>query len=135
MLKLDEFDDLMTCSRHYDTLAKNRSRMTPANTFFRQNDAALRVHDTWYWENLVLVVILVLESKGLYYLCYKNLNSTGQIDFSEIYPKKCNEISCKIGRFFCKFAPENPAKFAFFPQPIRSPDYLWESPCPKQPLP
>ena len=42
------------------------------------------------------------------------------------------EISPKIGCFFLKFVFENPAKFVSFPQPIRSPDYLWESPCPKQ---
>ena len=37
-----------------------------ATTFSRQNDASLLVSTTYYWENLVLVVILVLESKGLY---------------------------------------------------------------------
>ena len=42
--------------------------MTTAITFSRQNDAGSRVSNTQYWENLVLVVVLVLESKlGLYY--------------------------------------------------------------------
>ena len=33
--------------------------------FSRQNDAALRASTTYCWENLVLVVVLVLESEGL----------------------------------------------------------------------
>ena len=41
--------------------------MTTATTFSRQNDAASRASTTYYWENLVLVVVLVLESKGLWY--------------------------------------------------------------------
>ena len=32
----------MTCSGHYDILAKTRCRMTTATTFSRQNDAAPR---------------------------------------------------------------------------------------------
>ena len=31
----------------------------------RQNDAGLHVTNTQYWENLVLVVVLVSESKAL----------------------------------------------------------------------
>ena len=42
-------------------LAKTRIRMTTAITFSRQNDAGSRARTT----NLVLVVVLVLESKGL----------------------------------------------------------------------
>ena len=34
------FSNLITCSRHYDILAKTRSRMTTAITFSRQNDVA-----------------------------------------------------------------------------------------------
>ena len=45
----------------------SRSRMTTAVTFSRQNDACSRASTTQYWENLVLVVVLVLESKALYY--------------------------------------------------------------------
>ena len=56
----------MTCFRHYDILAKTRSRVTTATTFSRQNDAGSRLSNTQYWENLVLVVVLVLESKALY---------------------------------------------------------------------
>ena len=33
--------------------------------FSLQNDAGLCMSDTQYWENLVLIVILVLEYKGL----------------------------------------------------------------------
>ena len=32
----------MPCSRHYDILAKTRSRMTTATTFSRQNDVGSR---------------------------------------------------------------------------------------------
>ena len=56
---------MITCSRHYDILAETRSRMTTAITFARQNDAGSRVSNTQYWENLVLVVVLVSESKAL----------------------------------------------------------------------
>ena len=37
-----------------------------ATTFSGQNDADSRVSTTQYWKNLVLVVVLVSESKGLY---------------------------------------------------------------------
>ena len=39
--------------------------MTTVTTFSLQNDAASRASTTYYSENLVLVVVLVLESKGL----------------------------------------------------------------------
>ena len=55
----------MTCFRHYDILPKPRSRMTTAITFSRQDDAGSRASTTKYWENLVLEVVLALESKGL----------------------------------------------------------------------
>ena len=48
----------MTRNRHYDIFAKTRSGITPATTFSRQNDAASRASTTYYWENLVLVVVL-----------------------------------------------------------------------------
>ena len=57
---------MITCSRLYVILAKTRSRMMTAITFSRQNDASSRVSNTQYRENLVLVVLLVLESKALY---------------------------------------------------------------------
>ena len=41
--------------------------MTTAIRFSRQNDAGLRASNTQYWENLALVVVLVSESKALYY--------------------------------------------------------------------
>ena len=49
--------------------------MTTATMFSRQNDAASRASTTYYWENLVLVVVLVLESRGLYYINRKRLTS------------------------------------------------------------
>jgi len=55
----------MTCSRHCDILTKTRSRMTTAVTFSRQNDVGSLKSTTQYWENLVLVVVLVSESKTL----------------------------------------------------------------------
>ena len=55
----------MTRFCHYDTLVKTRSRMTAASTFSRQNDASSRASTTYYWKDLVLVVVLVLESKAL----------------------------------------------------------------------
>ena len=41
--------------------------MTTVSGFSRQNDTGLRVLNVVQWENLVLVVVLVLESKGPYY--------------------------------------------------------------------
>ena len=41
--------------------------MITAATFSRQNDAVSRAYATYYWANLVPVVVLVLESKSLYY--------------------------------------------------------------------
>ena len=38
--------------------------MTMVSRFSRQNDVGLRVLNVVQWENLVLVVVLVLESKG-----------------------------------------------------------------------
>ena len=55
----------MTCCRHYDILAKTRSRLTTAIAFSRQNDAGSLVSNTQYWESLVHVVFLVSESKAL----------------------------------------------------------------------
>ena len=39
--------------------------MTTASRFSRQNDAGLRALSVGLWENLVLAVFLVLESKAL----------------------------------------------------------------------
>ena len=55
----------MTRFPDFDILAKIRSRVTTATTFSRQNDAGSHASTTYYWENLVLVVALILESKGL----------------------------------------------------------------------
>ena len=55
----------MTCSRHYDILAKTHSRM---RMFSCQNDAGSQVSNDQYWENLVLVVVLVSEFKALHYI-------------------------------------------------------------------
>ena len=41
--------------------------MTTAIRFSGQNDAGLRASNTQYWENLALVVVLVSESKVLFY--------------------------------------------------------------------
>ena len=82
------FKNLLTCSRHYDIFTKTRSRMTTATAFSRQNDAGSRVNNTQYWENLVLVVVLVLESKAL--KCWTKLVSMGAYRFTHdtsIFPK------------------------------------------------
>ena len=56
---------MITCFRQYDILAKTRNRMTTAITFSRQNEAISRACTTKYCGNLILVVVLVLESKDL----------------------------------------------------------------------
>ena len=40
--------------------------MTPVITFSRQNDAGLRTHTIYYKGNIVLVVVVVLDSKVFY---------------------------------------------------------------------
>ena len=47
--------------------------MTTATTFSRQNNAVSRASTTYCRENLVLVVVLVLESKGLYFISRWNM--------------------------------------------------------------
>ena len=42
--------------------------MTTVSRFPRQNDAGLRALFAFLWENLLLVLVLVLESKGTQYL-------------------------------------------------------------------
>ena len=46
MIKLQTFDNLFPRVRHYDILAKTRSRMTTATSFSRQNDAGSPVSTT-----------------------------------------------------------------------------------------
>ena len=70
-LALSRSQNDWTCSYHYDILAKTRSRMTTATTFSRQNDAGSRASTTQYWENLVLVVVLVAKSKAVYHFAGK----------------------------------------------------------------
>ena len=41
--------------------------MRTAVMFYRQNDAGSRVRNTQYRDNLVLVVVLVWESKGFFF--------------------------------------------------------------------
>ena len=60
MIKLLTFDNLFP--------PLNSRRMTTAIMFSSQNDAGLPVSNTQYRENVVLIVILVSESKGL---CYR----------------------------------------------------------------
>ena len=45
--------------------AKSRTKMTTVSRFSRQNDVSLRALNVVLWENLVLVVVLVRESKAL----------------------------------------------------------------------
>ena len=47
--------------------------MTTVSRFSRQNDAGLRALNIVLWENLVLVDVLVLESKALYLVRKNNL--------------------------------------------------------------
>ena len=48
---------------HDNIFAKFRTKMTTVSRFSRQNEAGLRALTVVLWENLV---VLVLESKGLY---------------------------------------------------------------------
>ena len=50
-----------------DIFAKPRAKMTTVLRFSRQNDVGLRALNVALWENLVLVVVLGLQSKALYW--------------------------------------------------------------------
>ena len=61
---------------HDIIFAKPRTKMTTISRFSRQNDAVLRTLSVVLWENLVLVVVRVLESKALYHHHLKSLLDT-----------------------------------------------------------
>ena len=54
------------------------------------------------------------------------------IVFQRYWPRKFSRNSCKIGRFFREFAPENPAKFDFFFATYQKPCILKEQALVKQ---
>ena len=54
--------------------------MTTAITFSRQNDAGSRKSTTQYWENLVLVVVLIFESKALFCFLSGSKMTTGSFN-------------------------------------------------------
>ena len=57
---------LITRFRHYNIPVKTQSQMImTAVTFSCQNDADSHMSYTQYWENLVLIVVLISESTGL----------------------------------------------------------------------
>ena len=62
MIKVVTF---LSCFRHYDVFAKTLSKMATAITFSRQNDAGSSARSAQYWESVILMVILILQSKGL----------------------------------------------------------------------
>ena len=70
--------------------------MTTKITFSRQNDADSRVSNTYYWENLVLVVFLVSESKALFILTAK----TGYEDNNARLPEQIADLI--ISNFSCR---------------------------------
>ena len=47
--------------------AKHHTKLTTVSRFSRQNDVGLHALNVSLWENLALVVVLVLESKALYW--------------------------------------------------------------------
>ena len=57
--------------------------MTTAITFSRQNDAGSRVRNSQYWESLVLVVVLVSESKAL---CHAHISNGRSENIPETVP-------------------------------------------------
>ena len=63
MIKLLTFDKLVPATTTFSL--KLVVGVTTAITFSRQNDAGSRVSNTQCWENLVLAVVLVPESKAL----------------------------------------------------------------------
>ena len=62
--------------------------MTTAVMFYRQNDAGSRVRNTQYRDNLVLVVVLVWESKGFFFNNNNNNNNNEKLfqDYLSISP-------------------------------------------------
>ena len=50
---------------YHNIFANPRLKMTTVSRFSRQNDAGLRALNVVPWENLVLIVVLVLQSKAV----------------------------------------------------------------------
>ena len=53
--------------------------MTTVSRFSRQNDVGLRALSVALWQNLVLVVVVILESKALYLHKYKGITECAPI--------------------------------------------------------
>ena len=53
--------------------------MMTVSRFSRQNDVGLRALNVALWQNLLLVVVLVLESKALYLHIYKGITEYAPI--------------------------------------------------------
>ena len=71
MIKLTTFDSPVTCFRHYDIFAKTgRSRMTSLSLFPTKMTLVhgCALLSQRYWENLLLVVVLV-ENLKVFYKC------------------------------------------------------------------
>ena len=64
--KCQNFYRVLALFWHDNISAKPRTKMTTVSHFSRQNYAGLRAPKVVLWEKLALVVVLVLESKGLY---------------------------------------------------------------------
>ena len=55
----------LTCFDTTAFLPNLGTKMTTVSNFSRQNEADLRAINVVLWENLVLIVVLVLESRAL----------------------------------------------------------------------
>ena len=55
----------LTCFDTTAFLQNLGTKMTTVSNFSRQNEADLRAINVVLWENLVLIVVLVLESRAL----------------------------------------------------------------------
>ena len=74
--------------------------MTTVTTFSRQNDAASRASTTYYSENLVLVVVLVLESKGLLIIQLRSIkvitSGTSEVQLRALLWRACSQATVRL---------------------------------------
>ena len=94
--------------------------MSPWQSFWAHFSSALLLK-----EQMIISVKKVKNACQIWSLVkFAHIPSKSTIFYWLLFGEVCPENSCKIGQFLHELVSENPAKFHFFPRPIRSPDYF-----------
>ena len=95
-------------------------QMSPWQSFWAHFSSALLLK-----EQMIISVKKVKNACQIWSLVkFAHIPSKSTIFYWLLFGEVCPENSCKIGQFLHELVSENPAKFDFFPRPIRSPDYF-----------